>query len=55
MYPLDKPTVEVTGDMDLDAFDGGSTGGLISKAYGLWWAIYAPTTATMKVEEPGAF
>ena len=37
MSPLDKPTGEVTGDVDMDDFGGGSTDGLVSTAGGLWW------------------
>ena len=37
MPPLDKPTGEVAGDVDMGDFGGGSTDGLVSTAGGLWW------------------
>ena len=38
MSPLDKPAGEVTGDVGMGDFGGGSTDGLVSTAGGLWWA-----------------
>ena len=38
MSPLDKPTGEVTGDVGMGDFGGGSTDGLVSTAGELWWA-----------------
>ena len=37
MSPLDKPTGEVTGDVGMGDFGGGSTDGLVSTAGELWW------------------
>ena len=37
MSPLDKPAGEVTGDVGMGDFGGGSTDGLVSTAGELWW------------------
>ena len=37
MSPLDKPAGEVTGDVGMGDFGGGSTDGLASMAGELWW------------------
>ena len=38
LWPLDKSTGKVAGDVDMNDFGGGSTDGLVSTAGGLLWA-----------------
>ena len=60
MSPLDKPAGEVTGDVGMGDFGGGSTDGLVSTAGELWWfkmgsnRLVPPKRATLAgIQKPG--